>query len=123
MKLNKSIGIYYKSHPKLLDIIQYFRTIYSDMVIFTNNNDGISSEFVVLPKFYGKFFHGEILYIDYNDFINNINNDLQTAILFIDSDQIDNIEFNIIKNHKILFIQNDNIIIKDYKNELQQLVR
>lgn len=124
MKLNKTVGIYHKEHPQIQNIIEYCRANYSDIVLFTNHNKNISPQLVVLPKFYGKFFKGDVLYLEYEDFINNSNNSLQSAMVYYDVSEIHKLDINSIKNHKILYTnENNKIILKDYKNELQQLIR
>lgn len=123
MKSNKTVGIYYKEHPQIQTIIEYCRANYSDIVLFTNHNKNIPSNLVVLPKFYGRFFRGDALYLNHDDFINNSNNSLQSAIVYYDVSEIHKLDINTVKNHKILYFQNNKIILKDYRDALQQLIR
>lgn len=123
MKLNNSIGIYITNHPKINSVIDYCRHTYSDLVLFTNYSHNIPCDLTVLPKFYARFFQGDVLYFTYEEFLHNSNNSLQKHILYVDNEEISKLDLKAIKKHKILFYQDDKLIMKDYENELQQLIR
>jgi len=95
----------------------------SDFTVFSSsNNTSEYIEFAILVSFYLRFFNGDVVFLHIDDYYAHKDHILGRPILYLDSNNMEQVDRNSIKGCDILTRSQDNKLIIINNNELQQTI-